>query len=72
MGVFTDRFGRVEAVVTERACGGWLAVSAPGALLRVGATGTTESEALAGFERAVRRFEALVDEHYQKQAELSL
>jgi hypothetical protein len=65
MGVSTERFGRVEAVVTERACGGWLAVSAPGSILRIGTTGNTEIEVRAEFERAVRRFEALVDEHYQ-------
>jgi hypothetical protein len=65
MGVSTERFGRVEAVVTERACGGWLAVSAPGSILSVGTTGTTDGEARAEFEGAVRRFEALVDEHYQ-------
>jgi hypothetical protein len=65
MGVSTERFGLVQAVATERACGGWLVVSAPGSLLRVGATGDTEGEARAKFERAVRRFAALVDEHYR-------
>ena len=65
MGVSTERFGRVEAVLSERACGGWLAVSAPGSLLRVGVTADSEAEARLEFERAVRRFAALVDEHYQ-------
>jgi hypothetical protein len=65
MGVSTERFGRVEAVITERACGGWIAVSVPGSILRVGTTGSTEGEARAEFERAVRRWEALLDEHYQ-------
>jgi len=66
MGVSTERFGRVEAAVCERACGGWLAVSVPGSLLRVGVTAETPEEARRGFERAVRRWEQLLDEHYSE------
>lgn len=67
MAVSTKRFGLIEQVATERACGGWLVVSAPGSILKVGATGESRTEALNAFERAVRRFELLLDEHYLSQ-----
>ena len=65
MWVSSERFGRVEAIVVERACGGWLAVSVPGSVLRVGATANEQGKVVEEFERTVRKFEALVDEHFQ-------
>jgi hypothetical protein len=64
MGVFTARFGVVEPIVTERACGGWLAVGAPESLLRIGVTAASRELALDAFAVTVRRWEALLDEHY--------
>lgn len=65
MGVSTGRFGVVEPILSERACGGWLAVGAPESLLRIGVTAESRERALAEFAAAVRRWEALLDEHYQ-------
>lgn len=45
-----------EPQVLERACGGYLAISAPGAVLRIGADGRTEEEARQRFAELVRRW----------------
>jgi hypothetical protein len=62
MATSTDRFGRIEARVTERASGGWLAVSAPGAALSIGVVADSATEARERFDRAVRAWAALWDE----------
>ena len=43
--------------LVERSCGGWLAVSSPGATLKIGVTADTEEEARAAFDRSVRKWE---------------
>jgi hypothetical protein len=62
MMAFSERFGRVEAVLVERQCGGWLAVSAPGAVLRIGVEGISKEDAGERFVAAVRRWTASADE----------
>lgn len=42
--------------MVHRACGGWLAVSPPGAFFRIGVTGATEAEAAESFELTKRRW----------------
>lgn len=70
---FSERFGRIEAVLVERRGGGWLAVSAPGAVLRIGTEGESREEAEQQFEAAVARWTARADEHdeTQKSREIS-
>ena len=58
----TERFGRVEPRLVERACGGWLAVSEPGAFLRVGVEGRTADEARERFRLEVLAWAALWDD----------
>ena len=65
MMAFSDRFGRVPAQVIERAGGGWLAVSAPGAVLRIGVEGFTREEAEQRFAAAVARWTRRADEQTQ-------
>lgn len=46
----------VEPQMIPRQCGGWLALSPPGARLRIGVTATTEEAARAGFRQALARW----------------
>ena len=47
--------------IVRRVCGGWLAVSPPGASLKIGVTAATEAEAGEAFQIAVCRWRELVD-----------
>lgn len=44
----------------SRACGGWIAVSPPGAALKIGFTGATAEEAKEGFANSYRRCQMLL------------
>ena len=46
--------------VTERTCGGWLAVSGVGASLKIGVTADTEEQARIGLAQAEREWEAIL------------
>jgi hypothetical protein len=46
----------IDPVTIRRASGNWLAVSPKDATLRIGATGSTESEAIDNFKAAVCRW----------------
>lgn len=59
---FSARFGRVDAILLERHGGGWLAVSAPGTILRIGTEGNSREEAEQNFAAAVARWTARADE----------
>jgi hypothetical protein len=59
---FSNRFGQVGMTLLPRVDGGWLAVSAPGSVLRIGVAGSSEKEASEKFERALDRWTALWDE----------
>jgi hypothetical protein len=62
MFAFSERFGRVEVVLIERRGGGWLAVSAPGANLRIGVEGESQEQAEQNFVDALARWTAVADE----------
>lgn len=53
-------FKRIEAQTIARHCGGWLAVSAPDALVHIGVTASTEEEARQALAAALDRWEAIL------------
>ena len=67
MVAFSERFGRVEAVIVERREGEWLAVSAPGAIIRIGIEGNSREDAERKFVAAVARWTERADEPPQTQ-----
>ena len=46
----------VEPRIIERECGGWLATSPKGALIRLGETGATKDDAVERFRLAWRQW----------------
>lgn len=55
MGTVNTLLRTLDPIVTERACGGWLAAS-PDASLRIAVLGQTEFEARERFRQSVERW----------------
>jgi hypothetical protein len=53
-------FAQIAPDVSERLCGGWLAVSSRNAPLRIGVTANTEGEVRAAFNQALIAWEAIL------------
>lgn len=51
----------VQPILTERRCGGWLAVTPRGWPLGVGVTANTKSEAVRKFREELERFSRIED-----------
>lgn len=57
MNIEQDRFA-IEPELSERVCGGWLAVTPSEAALRIGVVARTEMEARERFKQSVARWQA--------------
>ncbi len=55
------QFARIVPAISERRCGGWIAVSGPDAPLKIGVTADTEEGARAAFAKAVTEWEAILN-----------
>lgn len=62
MNTFAGRFDYIEPRVLRRECGGWLAVSPPGAEIRIGAIGITAESARERFRNELREWARLLEE----------
>lgn len=58
---FAKWFAQIEPTVLERGCGGWLAVSEPGAPLKIGVEGDTEQQARERFAVALAAWHRLFE-----------
>lgn len=61
MSAEADRIAGMQPRLIERECGGWLALSPDGALIRIGVTGTTDAETREAFGRAAAEWARLHD-----------
>ena len=52
---------RIRPCLVERQCGGWLALSPPDAILRIGVVGDTEQEAREKFIAALMSWEEILE-----------
>lgn len=50
-----------EPRISKRHCGGWLAVSEEGAILKIGVTGETEQQVRDSFGQAIKEWSVIFD-----------
>jgi hypothetical protein len=62
----TVRYYNIEPTLRRRENGGWLAISEPGAPLRIGVEGATADEARRRFVQALGEWVVLLDERTVK------
>lgn len=60
-GVIMDSgFRHITPIISERLCGGWIAVSDRHAPLKIGVTAPTEEQAKSDFAQALLEWEAIL------------